>query len=231
MLNLNQITHHQLETEPYQWAAIGDLFSPGDAASLSATYPCDHFKLVSAQGGEKNYEYEARPLIQMGAHIVSYPDDISESWRALAEDLISTEYRDAMMDLSGCDLTQSLLEVNVFHYGPGGSLGPHRDLPEKIVTHVLYFNRSWNSADGGCLRVLRSADPVDLAAEILPITGNSAVIVRSESSWHAVSSVANDSAFSRRSLTATFYRPGSVSSMWPPSDATPLHRYVAADLL
>jgi Rps23 Pro-64 3,4-dihydroxylase Tpa1-like proline 4-hydroxylase len=122
------------------------------------------------------------------------------------------------------------MEVNVFHYGPGGSLGAHKDLPEKIVTHVLYFNRSWNSADGGCLSILRSADPTDQVAEILPIVGNSSVIVRSENSWHAVSRVVNHSAASRRSITVTFYRPGSVSTMWPPGDTAPLHRYHAVDL-
>ena len=104
------------------------------------------------------------------------------------------------------------------------------DLPEKLVTHVLYFNRSWKRAHGGCLSILRSDDPTDLAAEILPIVGNSSVIVRSEDSWHAVSRVVNESASSRRSVTVTFYRPGSVSSMWPPDDTTPLHRYQAADL-
>lgn len=136
----------------------------------------------------------------------------------------------AMTTLTGCDLAQAPMEVNVFHYGPGGSLGPHRDLPEKLVTHVLYFNRSWNPTDGGCLSVLRSADPADVVAEIAPLVGHSSVVVRSENSWHAVSRVVNDSGHSRRSMTVTFYRPVSVSSMWPPEDTTPLHRYHAADL-
>ena len=48
------------------------------------------------------------------------------------------------------------------------------------------------------------------------IVGNSSVLVRSEKSWHAVSRVAESSRCSRRSVTVTFYRPGSVSTMWPP---------------
>jgi hypothetical protein len=230
LLNLAQIRHHGLETEPYRWAAIKDLFNPNDAARLAATYPCDHFKLVAAHGGEKDYEYEARPLIGMGANVIAYPGELSDAWRALAADLLSPEYRAAMTALTGCDLTRAPMEVNVFHYGPGASLGAHPDLPDKVVTHVLYFNRSWNSADGGCLTILRSADSADVAAVIQPIVGNSAVLVRSDNSWHAVSRVVNPSASSRRSVTVTFYRPGSVSSMWPPNDTTPLHRYHAADL-
>jgi hypothetical protein len=226
VLSVNNITLHQLETEPYQWAVIENLFSPDHSAELAATFPCDHFKLVAAQGGEKDYEYEARELIGMGADAITHPGDLSDVWQGLANDLLAPGYRAALTTLTGCDLSQALMEVNVFHYGPGALLGPHPDLPEKLVTHVLYFNESWNRADGGCLSILRSADPTDLVAEISPIVGSSAVIVRSDNSWHAVSRVVNDSASSRRSVTVTFYRPDSVSSMWPPDDATPTYTWV-----
>lgn len=230
MIDLIQIERHGLQTQPYAWAAISNLFSAGDAAALAASFPCDHFKTVAGYGGEKDYEYEARQLIAMGAAAVSYPENLSEAWSSLAHDLLSPAYRNAMSSLTGCDLTTALLEVNVFHYGPGASLGPHRDLADKIVTHVIYFNRSWDKEDGGCLTILRSVDPADIAAEIAPIAGTSAVLVRSENSWHAVSRVVKGCRLSRRSLTATFYRPGSVSSMWPPGEITPLHSYKASDL-
>lgn len=230
MIDLERIRRHRLETDPYQWAAINDLFMAADAARLAAAYPCDHFKLVAAYGGEKDYQYEARSLIGMDADVITHPEDLSDAWRALALDLLSPGYRAAMTTLTGRDLMQAPMEVNVFHYGPGGSLGAHRDLPEKLVTHVFYFNRSWNRTAGGCLCILRSADPSSLVAEIAPLVGNSSVIVRSESSWHAVSRVVDDAACSRRSMTVTFYPPGAVSSMWPPGDSTPLHRYHAADL-
>jgi hypothetical protein len=40
-----------------------------------------------------------------------------------------------------------------------------------------------------------------------------------------VTPVAKHCRDSRRSLTATFYHPGSVSTMWPPGVETPLHYY------
>jgi hypothetical protein len=43
----------------------------GDAERLAATYPCDRFKLVSANGGKREYLYEARATIGMGAKVVS----------------------------------------------------------------------------------------------------------------------------------------------------------------
>jgi len=230
MIDLTQIARHTLKTEPYTWAKIGNLFLPKDAAALAATFPRDHFKTVVGFGGEKDYEYEARELNVMGKIAVSHPADLSEAWQSLAHDLLSPAYRVAMSLLTARDLTTVPMEVNVFHYGPRACLGPHTDLSDKLVTHVLYFNRSWDRTHGGCLNILRSADQTDVAAEIEPIVGNSAVLVRSESSWHAVSRVVEECHLSRRSLTATFYQHGSISTMWPPGDTTPLHHYEAADL-
>jgi SM-20-related protein len=230
MIDLTQIGRHTLQTEPYEWAEVNNLFSPIDGAALASSFPRDHFKTVVGYGGEKDYEYDARALVPMGSYAISYPEELSKAWLSLTHDLLSPEYRVAMSLLTGCDLTTVPMEINVFHYGPRTCLGPHPDLGDKLATHVLYFNRSWNGDDGGCLTVLRSGDPTDVAAEIAPIVGNSAVLVRSEKSWHAVSRVANDCPLSRRSLTATFYRHGSVSTLWPPDDMTPLHRYNAADL-
>lgn len=225
MIDLQKINRGTLQREPYSWAMIGELFSPPDAAALAASFPRDHFKLVSGYGGEKDYEYEARALIVMGETTVSHRQHLSPQWQQLADDLMSPAYRDAVASLSGRDLSSALLEVNVFHYGPGASLGAHPDLPDKLVTHVLYFNEQWNVDDGGCLTILRSNDPASVAAVIPPIAGNSALLVRSDDSWHAVSPVVRGCRLSRRSMTATFYRPGSVSSMWPPGEQPVLHDY------
>lgn len=225
MIDLSRISRRHLETEPYRWALIDGLFSPPDADALATTFPHDRFKRLSHYGGDKDSEYEARALIGMGERVVSAPDGLSDAWRALANDFLSPDYRAAMSSLTGFDLSAAPLEVNVFHYPPGGLLGAHPDLPDKIVTHVLYFNQSWNDEDGGCLTILRSEDSQDIVTTVSPVVGNSAVLVRSDDSWHAVSPVVKGCRLSRRSLTATFYHPGTVSTMWPPGDAMPLHHY------
>jgi SM-20-related protein len=229
MIDLIRISRHRLETAPYRWAAVDGLFSAEDAAALAATFPRDHFKRLADYAGEKDFEYEARALIGMGEAVLSWPQALSRAWRGLAEDLLSPAYRTALSALTGLDLGLAPLEVNVFHYPPGGSLGAHPDLRDKIVTHVLYFNETWDDRDGGCLTILRSRDPHDLVRTISPVVGNSAVLVRSDDSWHAVSPVVRSCRRSRRSLTATFYCPGAVSTMWPPGDTTPLHEYGAGE--
>ncbi len=225
ILDLSALLHGALNTQPFQWAEIGNLYSPQDAAALAATYPHDHFKTVQGYGGEKDYCYEARALLPMGSDIIAHEAELSEAWRRLARDLCSAGYREALSELTGQDLRHAPMEANVFHYGPGASLGAHPDLPDKRVTHIIYFNESWDRAHGGCLNILRSKDPTSVAALIEPLVGNSAVLVRSDNSWHAVSPVIPSQKVSRRSVTVTFYQAGSHSSMWPAGDDTPLHSY------
>jgi len=218
VLDFGRINQAVLEKEPYRWAFINELFRPANAEHLAATFPCDKFKKVVGYDGEKGYEYFSRSLIHMGAGKASHEEGLSESWRELAYDLLSPAYRQAVSRLTGRDLSESLLEVNVIHYGPNCWLGPHVDLKEKTVSHILYFNQSWNREDGGYLEILNSSEPSAVLAETMPLVGNSAVLVRADNSWHAVARVAEGCRLSRRSLNVIFHAPGSVSSMWPPGD-------------
>src|SRR5436309_3133258 len=128
MIDLSRIDAQTLSTEPYRWAFIGELFSPSDAAALVESYPEDGFKTLIGSDGEKGWEYEARSLIHMGASTPSHPENLSREWQQLADDLVSPGYREAMGRLTGLELTASPIEVNVFHYGPGAWMGPHKDL-------------------------------------------------------------------------------------------------------
>lgn len=217
-----------MSVEPYQWALVDGLFAHEDANALAASYPRDHFKTVRGDDGEKGYEYEARSLIKMGAGIPSYAEDLSPAWRQLVDDLLSPDYRAATSQLTGLNLMEMQIEVNVFHYGPNAWLGAHLDLKDKVVTHVFYFNEVWKEEDGGCLSILRSSDANDVHKRILPLVGNSAVLVRSENSWHAVSRNVDRCHRSRRSMTVTFYPHGSISTMWPAEDASVFHDYAGA---
>jgi len=223
MIDLSRIDQSTLREKPYQWALIDRVFSTKDAQRLTRSYPHDHFKTVDGYDGEKGYKYEVRSLIGMGAVEPSHSLGLSPVWRRLAIQLLSAEYRQAMSRLTGQDLASLPIEVNVFHFGPGDWQGPHLDLEDKIATHILYFNQGRHSDEGGFFKVLGSKNPDDVSAEIPPVVGNSVVVVRSDRSWHMVSRVAERSSTTRRSVTVTFYRPGSISTMWPPGDTTPLH--------
>ena len=214
MLRLDVLSRASLDTEPFTYAVVDGLFGPDDGARLAASYPTDHYRVVNG-GEEKAYRYDARPFLPFGGIDVCFPEQLSTEWRALASDLASPGYRQAIAEFTHLDLADAPLEVNLFHYGPRCLLEPHRDLADKIVTHVLYFNDAWNPADGGCLRILRSSDVNDYVREVAPIVGSSAIIVQSDRSWHAVPRVKRRVQRSRRSMTATFYRPGSTSTLFP----------------
>jgi hypothetical protein len=219
IIDLNRILEAHLQTDPYQWAAVSQLYAAEDAAALAATFPNDNFKRVADHAGPKKHEYQVRSLIRMSTKSVSNERRLSSVWQGLAHDFLSPGYRMAMSRLIGADLSAAEFEVNVFHYPPGGLQEAHTDHRDKIVTHVLYFNEAWNDDDGGCLTVLRSSNPRDIVTKVSPLVGNSAVLVRSNDSWHAVSDVARTCQISRRSLTATFYHPGRVSTtVWPSWD-------------
>ena len=225
MIDFDRITSHSLASEPYQWGLVDRIFAPADAQALAETFPRDHYKTVRGYDGEKGYEYEARSLIAMGADTATYADALSPAWRSLADALASPAYRRVMSQLTGMQLETLPIEVNVFHYGRSAWLGPHVDLADKLVTHVFYFNEMWNESDGGCLAILDGGDMDHVVKIIPPVVGNSAVLVRSTNSWHAVTRVRDDCRISRRSMAVTFYRPGSPSTMWPEGDQTPLHSY------
>jgi hypothetical protein len=93
------------------------------------------------------------------------------------------------------------------------------------LTEVTYFNEAWDEDEGGSLSILGSQNLTDVRASVPPIVGSSVVLVRSDNSWHAVPPVSKQSQISRRSLALTFSAPGSVSTMWPPGDRTPLHTF------
>ncbi len=225
MIDLNRLKPEALSHEPYRWAFIDHLFSPADCPALVKTFPRDHFKTVEGYDGEKGYQYEARSLIAMGEQSPTRAQCLSRAWKHLAEDLLSPAYRDSMSRLTGVDLADLPIEANVFHYGRSAWLGPHVDLADKVMTHVFYFNEVWHESDGGCLTILSAGDMARVVKTIPPLVGNSVVVVRSENSWHAVSRVREKCRSSRRSMTVTFYRPGSRSTMWPADDLTLLHDY------
>ncbi len=59
----------------------------------------------------------------------------------------------------------------------------HTDSASKVVTVLIYLNPPWES-EGGRLRLLRSPDLADAAAEVPPEQGTLLAFRRSERSWH-----------------------------------------------
>ena len=81
------------------------------------------------------------------------------------------------------------LELRLVRHGPGDGLSPHTDRDDKIFSHVIYLNRTWHEDWGGCLEVLSNNDPGAVAGRIVPRLGASALMARSNNSWHQVTAI------------------------------------------
>jgi hypothetical protein len=218
-----------MHEQPFRWCVVDGLFSAAHAPELASSFPTDHYMTVPVDDVESPYAYEARSFIKLGATTVSYAERLSSAWRGLGEVLAAPAYRAALSKLTGLDLVSAPMEVNLYQYGPHGWLKPHCDIGTKVVTHVLYFNDRWRPTDGGCLRILDGPDLTGTVSEITPTIGRSAVIVRGEKSWHAITAVRPSCTRLRRSMNVIFYVDGFTETMWPfDGEADCLHEYNAA---
>jgi hypothetical protein len=213
-MELAELSAAELRHDPYEWAFIPRAFSLDHAARLLATFPREGFWRLTGQDGEKSWTYAARPLVTLHAGGPALAGALHPEWRHVAAQLQNESYRRALSTAIGRDLSSALVEASVWRWDAGTNLGPHRDMPSKIVTHVCYFNVGWRPEWGGCLRILRSAEPDDVVEELPPRLGSASLLVRSESSWHSVTPVQPDPAAPRLSLIVTWFEPGSTSPVW-----------------
>jgi Rps23 Pro-64 3,4-dihydroxylase Tpa1-like proline 4-hydroxylase len=213
VIDFDALASTHIHDAPYEWGLTKRALDPARAAALIDTFPAEDFWRIAGHDGEKSYTYSARPLVILGADRPANLAPLSDLWRELADDLLSPRYRESLGKAIGQPLDDALMEAAIWRWGHDAHLGPHLDMREKLVTQVFYLNAGWNPWWGGCLRILNSQDESDLASEIEPILGNASILVRSDCSWHAVSSVAG-APVPRRSLIVTWLRPGNTSPTW-----------------
>lgn len=214
LVDLDALASARLETAPFEWAFIQRALRPAAAAQLRATFPEHGFWHLRRNDGEKDMDYRIRALVPLGTERVVDAGGLAPVWRRFAAELLSPAYRAASERALGRSLAGAPLEISAWRWGPGAELGAHADIPRKIASQVFYFNDGWDPAWGGTLRILGSKDVADTVAELPPTLGSASIIVRSDSSWHAVPRVRGDAAEPRLSVIATWQQPGSESPFW-----------------
>jgi hypothetical protein len=188
-----------MATTPWAHAYLPETLPADVAARLARSF--DRFALTRCEqtDQDKSYRFGTAGLSEPG---VALP---SEEWRSLVDVLSGTAYRDAMSELTGLPLAGARRTLSVWEYDTGDWLAPHVDKADKIVTQIFYLTEDWRDGDAGRLLVLETADPSSTVAALPPRLGASAILVRSDTSWHAVESPAAPGT-KRRSLTVTFWR-------------------------
>lgn len=186
------------QRHPYRWLATapGEFCSLKDAGRLADTFPTEGFvrRNESTRVSGKRYRNFSRPL--------NWPEDegaLGPEWCRLAGDLLSPDYREHVARMLGQERAAEL-ELRLVYHAPGDWLAPHTDRDDKLFSHIIYFNRGWSAAWGGCLQILRHDDPASVVATISPELGASVLMARASNSWHQVTEVSPDAPAQRRSL-------------------------------
>ncbi len=185
---------------PYRWLATepGELFDATTADTLSDAFPTESF--VRAQAGahsDKEYRNYSRPLTTPDGHYTSI-EDLTLPWRALVDDLCSRAYRCAVARVLEQTTVADYVELRLVRHGAADFLGPHTDRPDKVFSHIVYFNRSWDDEWGGHFEVLDAN--LTVVKRVRPVCGASVLLARADDSWHQVAPVRDLAAGERRSL-------------------------------
>ncbi|CDM90653.1 MULTISPECIES: 2OG-Fe(II) oxygenase family protein [Xenorhabdus] len=198
----NLLLPETLTDTPYHWGIVSPFIHNDIANSLMETFPDNGFIVAEKIAGEPN----DKKMYSLETLQLEKDTPLSPIWHEFIQYLRSDQYRDRMGALIGKDLGSTMLNLTLWRYRSSQWLGPHTDKPEKIVTQIFNFNRNWSSDWGGCLRILRSDDSQDVDREIPPELNTSAILHRSDHSWHMVTPVSDTAPVGtyRRVLTAVF---------------------------
>jgi hypothetical protein len=101
----------------------------------------------------------------------------------LLNELTGEAFRDAVAEKFSVDLTDvpKMISVRGMCGLKDGSI--HTDTESKILSLLLYMNPAWET-DGGRLRLLKSKNIEDVAAEVPPVAGTLLIFRRANNSFH-----------------------------------------------
>ncbi|AFY51253.1 hypothetical protein Nos7524_5541 [Nostoc sp. PCC 7524] len=225
MLQLDAIRQTSMQEVPYHWAVIENLLSQEASLELAASFPQENFRLSAGEGygylwGEMlassddmalmyNFGELWRERIAEG-RLSSDLHHLSHNWQQLIQVLWQPQYRQALTQMSGIELKDCAMVIGFRRYNGGHLHRPHTDEPSKALTHLVFFNEQWPIEWGGCLRILKDEQPESVYQDIPPLNKLSAVIVRSDNSWHMVTPVTSSVSQPRLVLRIAFFRHPSI---------------------
>ncbi len=222
MLNFQFIRTTAMQKVPYNWALIKNLLSTEASLELAASFPHEEFHLSEGEGhgyswGKMLASSEDIPLMLKSSarrwrqrmaqgRLTSDLGHLSNVWRQLIEGLWTDSYRTAIAEMSGLELKDCLMDIGFRRYHLGQLHSPHTDEPNKVLTHLLFFNQQWSVDWGGCLRILKDSQPESVFQDILPLSDSSVAIMRSDNSWHMVTPLTGPVSECRLALRVAFFR-------------------------
>lgn len=183
-------------TDPWPHLYLADALPSDHARDLARTFPADRLAPSARSGSDKDYRLWTADLTDAGA--------LPGPWGDFLGILGGDAHRDMLARLSGVDLSETRVSLSIWEYRGGDFLAPHVDKEDKVLTQIVYVGESWSEGDGGRLLIQRTPDPDDVVSRLSPSLGATAVLVRSDDSWHSVE-MPRLGAMPRRSLNVTYW--------------------------
>jgi len=162
MIDLARFRATPLVTSPYEHIVVPNFLHPESFVRSVEDYP---------------------PMDKSGSFPLSALK-YGPAFKQLVAELQGEAFRKAVEEKFAVDLTGRPTMVTVRGKCSARDGKIHTDTESKILSLLLYMNRSWEENDGGRLRVLRSKNLEDFAAEIPPASGTLLIFRRGEHSWH-----------------------------------------------
>jgi SM-20-related protein len=208
---LQQIARGTLHEQPFKWGQLVEIWrNESIANTLAHEFPTDAFNYRERNGG---YFYR-RTIVPLASRRVDDPETLSDSWRGMCKELASTEFRAAVAELCGTDLSDYPMEAVAFRGGRDTHYLPHVDASLRLGFRlIIYFNARWKEDWGGSLRILDPLDHSTIHHKIPPKVGNATVIVRDgrfNDTWHEVTRLTGAGIATRNTLNVTYYQPGTT---------------------
>lgn len=188
LVNYNHLRSLRLHREPFQYVAHdGSILDAECAQTL-----CREFPDIGEVG-----HVDAKDVV------------VSASWKAFLDEIASPEYRGAMEQVTGLDLSSYQVGIGFRRLSKLSHGAPHCDVPRKRVTHLIYFNKDW-PRDTGRLRILRSGNLDDVHETITPLNGHGVIFRVGSRSFHGFEPFEGE----RKAIQINFERTGLWSKLF-----------------
>jgi hypothetical protein len=215
VIDFEALSGAEMHNIPYPWACYERAFT--DPEALVCQFPTDGYAPHSQQklletlgkkGSSAWYQHNVRTraLLELGQTEPHDKHELADVWLAVAQDLLSKEYRERLTKLTGHDVRELPMQAHFWRFYGGAFFQPHIDKSHKIVTHLMYLTPEWSPEMGGCFRVLGSNDPEDVHTEIAPTSNVSIVLRRTDNAWHCVSRIPRETQQTRTLLQVWFWK-------------------------
>ncbi|MFD1708570.1 2OG-Fe(II) oxygenase family protein [Siminovitchia sediminis] len=202
-MNEKQFEKTKFYNKPFSYGIVSSPVQLQYRNELIKEFPEDGFKTVKKTSEGKSYQMNHRTFINEQDGQANL-DGLSPIWEDLYSDLTSSLYRDMISEITKKKLKNCKIGASFWQYDERCFLSPHTDKPEKVVTHLIYMEDSWQERRGGCLHLHLEEKSYPIFRTIIPVIDNSVLLVTSENSWHSVSPVLGEK-WQRKSLQIVFW--------------------------